>query len=329
MKINQSRKQGGSVAISAQASGEELKNALDYAYNTFALNIGLKVSPGQTIEEAAKSTLGIADLTPQIQPYLEERLIALAVDKSGIMPAFEPESAILSQPKSGSGICLDFTIVPKPTFELSSYEPVSISVVRPVVFDEDIEREMAVYEPIMGDFDDPDKNQKLRALVTQKLEDLSASTFLNQKRQAVSIELAKRLEGDIADEIMLAQFADLLDGLKSQLRSNNIPFADFLQEHGGEENVNMLLMWQAREVLRQGYALDALYRHEKLSVSEADIDETCCAISGMDDARKARENARAMGKMHSVKEAAQRFKATDWALERAEITVRDRSPLET
>ena len=159
-------------------------------------------------------------------------------------------------------------------------------------------------------------------------EDLNAQSFLNQKRQAVSIELSKRLEGDVPDEILRAMFADLLDGLKAQLKSQGTPFSEFLGEHGGEENVNMLLMWQARETLRQGYALDALYRHEKLSVSQADIDETCRTISGIGDPRKAREAAHAMGRMHVVKETAQRFKATDWALERADISVRDQTPLD-
>ena len=328
MKVKRSCQQDGSIRLEAQTSAFELRDALDYAYRAFSESIGLKPSPGQTIEEAAQATLGLSDLTPQIQPYLEQRLIALAVDKSGIFPAFLPKTAALSQPKSKMGICLECNVTPKPAFELSSYDPVSISVVKPVMFEEDITREMAMYENVLDDFDDPDKREKLRNLIVQKIEETNAQTFLNQKRQAASIELAKRLEGSIPDEILRSMFMELLEGLKTQLKSQGTPFANFLEEHGGEENVNMLLMWQARESLRQGYALDALFRHRKMKITEADVDSTACAIANLADPIKARENARAMGKMYAVKEAAQRFKATDWLVETAEITIRDQSPLE-
>lgn len=328
MKVIRSRQRDGSIKLAARTTAAELEAALDYAYGAFAKSVGLVPAANQTVEECAWETLGLTDLTPHIQPYLEERLIALAIDKSGIMPAFAPKTATLSQPDSGLGIALELAVVPKPEFELSSYEPVSISVVRPVVFEDDIEREMASYESLLESFGDPDKREKLRNLVVAKLEDLNKQTFANQKRQAVSIEISKRLEGEIPDEIMGAMFAEHMEGLKAQLRDQGTPFADFLEEHGGEENVNMLLMWQAREALRQGYALDALYRHEGLKVTDSDINSTCCAMSGLDDPVKARRNARAMGMMHAVKEAAQRFKAADWLVDRADITVRDRSPLE-
>ena len=328
MRVKRTRQQDGTVKLSAQMTAEELKKALDYAYGAFASSMGLQPDPSKTVEEAARDTLGITNLSPYIQPFLEERAASLAIDESEIMPAFIPKSVEFSQPKSGKGIDFECIVMPKPSFELSSYEPVTISVVKPHVFEEDVEREMATYEGFMQDFDDPDSREKLRSLVIQKLEDLNAQSFINQQRQAVSIELAKRLEGQIPDVIIRNMFAELLEGLKTQLRSQETAFSDFLTEHGGEENVNMLLMWQARESLRQGYALDAVYRHEKLKITEEDIDATCCTISGLDNPTRARETARAMGKMHVVKETAQRFKASDWAVEQAEVTVREQSLFE-
>lgn len=329
MKVTQSRLEDGRIELAAMASSEESRLAIDYAYAAFARLASLQVEEGQTIEEAALTKLGIHDLSAHVTPYAIEHLIPIAINKSGIQPAFTPHAhdARIESSDAGS-INFTFTVTPKPHHELSSYDPVAISVVEPVLFEEDVEREMEQYQSLMNSFDDPDKSKKLRVLVIDKLEHLNAQSFANQKRQAVAIELAKRLEGDLADDIVQQTFLDSLKQLQDKIIAQGSTFKDFLEEHGGEENVDMLVMWQAREALRQGYALDAVYRHEKLAISETDIRNACCTITGIQDSVQAYNQVAMAGKTYVAIETAQRFKATDWLIGKAVITVREQSPLE-
>ena len=54
-----------------------------------------------------------------------------------------------------------------------------------------------------------------------------------------------------------------------------------MQSQGGEQQFGMILMMQTREMLVQGYALDALFRHEKMTLTDEDI---ALAVDIADDA---------------------------------------------
>lgn len=136
-------------------------------------------------------------------------------------------------------------------------------------------------------------------------------------------ELSKRFTGSIADELYEHTQADLMQNFHAQLKQQGLTMEQFFEQQGiGEQQFSMSIMMQTREILVQGFALDALARHLKLEITDEDIEETFKAMAPGKE-KEARREFEATGRMYLIKEAAQRMKANKWLVETAEIKVED------
>ena len=72
---------------------------------------------------------------------------------------------------------------------------------------------------------------------------------------------------------------NLMSNLRMQLQQQNMTYEQFIEQQGGEQQFNMMMMMQTREMLVQGYALDALFRHEKMVLTDEDIEAACRSMS--------------------------------------------------
>ena len=73
--------------------------------------------------------------------------------------------------------------------------------------------------------------------------------------------------------------SNLMNNIRGELQQQGKSWEEFLEENGGEQQVGMMLMLQTREMLVQGFALDAVFRHEKLVLTDEDIEATCRSIN--------------------------------------------------
>ena len=102
--------------------------------------------------------------------------------------------------------------------------------------------------------------------------------------------VAFRTRTGIQDEVYEAMQQTLVSNLRGQLQQQGIPFEQFVQSQGGEQQFGMIMMMQTREMLVQGYALDALFRHEKMTLTDEDIDAACRSMNPQNpDAVKRRD----------------------------------------
>ncbi|MDR2106897.1 MAG: trigger factor [Coriobacteriales bacterium] len=132
-------------------------------------------------------------------------------------------------------------------------------------------------------------------------------------------ELAKRFKGTIPDELYEMTRDDIVRGLQQNLKAQGRTIQDFIQEQGGgEQQFSMQLMMQTREVLTQGFSLDALARHLALDLTDEDIDETFHLMAPGHE-KEARMEFELTGRMYQIREAALRSKANKWLVETAEI----------
>ena len=137
------------------------------------------------------------------------------------------------------------------------------------------------------------------------------------KLYAVPAELAKRFEGTIDDELYEFTARNLRARIQEDLRQQGISLEDFLkQQHLDEQSFAMQIMLQTRETLRQGFALDALARHLKLTVTDKDIENTLEAIAP-DNKEEARMRFEGSGHIYLLTEAALRDKANKWLCDTA------------
>lgn len=142
-------------------------------------------------------------------------------------------------------------------------------------------------------------------------------------RQAAAAEVAKRFQGKIADEVYEATRGNLVNNMRRELQGQGKTWEEFVEENGGEQQLGMMLMLQTREILVQGFALDAVYRHEKLSLTDADIDEACASINPQASPKQIRQQFEQNGSGFALRESAERLKANKWLVEHAEITYVD------
>ncbi|MDR2491925.1 MAG: hypothetical protein LBD25_00440 [Coriobacteriales bacterium] len=134
---------------------------------------------------------------------------------------------------------------------------------------------------------------------------------------AVASELATRMEGSIPDEVYEHTRGEIISNLMAKLKHENKDMKQFLQQQGiDEQQFSMQVMLQTRETLRQGFSLEALARHLKMSVTEQDIDAVLRRMApGKED--EARRQFEGSGCSYQLREAALRNKANQWLYDTA------------
>lgn len=142
-------------------------------------------------------------------------------------------------------------------------------------------------------------------------------------RQLAASEAAKRFKGSIADEAYESARANLIDTIRLQLKQEGKTWEAFVEENGGEQQFSMMLMLQIREMLVQGFALDAIFRHENLSLTDEDIEAACLAMNPQMNPKKMREQMTKAGQGFALRETAERLKANNWLVEHADINYQD------
>ena len=137
MKVTEKKIEDGLIELTAAAATAEVAQAFNVAHYSFCASMGVEVPQGQTPAQAAEEKLGIKDLDSVSQQMAIDYLVPFAVDKRNLCPAFPP-TPIIDQPiKRGQVFEFKVQVTPKPDYELTSYEPVSITV-PPLNFDDSL-----------------------------------------------------------------------------------------------------------------------------------------------------------------------------------------------
>ena len=128
--------------------------------------------------------------------------------------------------------------------------------------------------------------------------------------------------GHIPDEVFEGTRTKITNDLRQQVSSQGIRWEEFVSRNGGEEQVERNIFMQTRQSLVQCYALDAIFRTQGLKVTEQDIKDVCEQINPQlpDEARKMMEE---QGYGFSLRESAERYCASKWVVEHAQIAYKN------
>lgn len=135
MKVTEKKLADGVIKLDCEATAIEVNNALKEADEAFAMQMSVRPAPGKSIEELAKEQLGISDLDKIVEPNAIEVLVPRALDRRNLVPAFPPKATPTVKFERGKKFTFTLNVTVKPTYELTSYEPVEITV-PPFTFDE-------------------------------------------------------------------------------------------------------------------------------------------------------------------------------------------------
>ena len=163
--------------------------------------------------------------------------------------------------------------------------------------------------------------EDLRSEIRRSIEHRDSEQYEAYKRQMVASALGERFEGKIADEVYENARDNLMKNIRMGLQQQGMSWEDYVQQNGGEQQMNMMLMLQTREMVVQGYALDAIFRHENLGLSEDDIDEACHMMAPQVNPKQVRQQIENEGKNFVLRESAERLKANKWAADQAKVTI--------
>lgn len=428
MKVTKKKVEDGKVMLEALASPAEVDKALHQAQLKFAMQMGLRPQKDKTIAQVAEEKMGIRDLDSIVSSSAVDYLLPFALDKKGITPAYPPEALPSSTLRRGKEFSFRVNVMPKPEFELTSYEPVSITVppyeandaavqkqlddiadryatyvkdecephpvekgnhvllsieaveggkrleglstpgrtysvglgFMPDGFDENIigmmpgETKSFTFEGPGVDKNGNEKTETVECTVTvielQKrvlptIDDEWVKTYMpmyksydefkaevekqvngedrrmydEYVRNAAAAKLAERFRGRIDDAIYESMRDTLMKNLRQNLEQQNMTLDDFIEQNGGKQMFDMQLMMQTRQSLIQGFALDALFRHEHLVVTDEDIDEACELMSPRNP-KAARRDMEENGRNFALREIVERYCANKWLVDHAEIT---------
>ncbi len=183
----------------------------------------------------------------------------------------------------------------------------------PVVDDEWVKKNMPMYKDVAD----------MRKKIGDEVNKERMRYYEDYKRNCAAKKLAERFDGKIPDEVYDGAMRDEKKTLRQQVAQAGVSWEDFVKEQGGDQQVNMMMMISMRQNLVQGYALDAYYRHEKLSYTEDDLNEACFQINPRDP-KYARRQMEKNGLGYALREAAERLRACKRLVETATITEREK-----
>lgn len=178
----------------------------------------------------------------------------------------------------------------------------------PAINDAWVEKYMPMYNSV----------EALKEAMRSQVDQGQRFEYETYKRQRAITELATRFQGRISDEVYEAMQQTLMNNIKAQLQQQNIELKDFIEQNGGEQQFSMMMMMQTRQTLVEGYALDALFRHEKLAVNDDDIMEAAASMNPQNPAG-VKEQMEKGGCSFILRESAERLKAAKWLLDHADV----------
>lgn len=146
-------------------------------------------------------------------------------------------------------------------------------------FDITVDEVAKVEPPVLDDdfargFDYRDLAHFREVLAERVAQERSAELGQLREKRARE-ELAKRLVGNVPEALASAQALRMLETFKLQMKQQGVEFSEYCGYLGiGEQDVLEEMRAQAADDVRENLALEALFRHLGLAVSEADRRKT-------------------------------------------------------
>ena len=166
----------------------------------------------------------------------------------------------------------------------------------PVINDEWVAKNMPLFRDMAA----------LRGSMMDQMSRQGKQQYDDYVRQVAASELARRFQGRIADEVYESMQQNLMNNLRMQLQQQGMTYEQFVEQQGGQQQFSMMMMMQTREMLIQGYALDALFRHEKMVLSDEDITAACRAMNPQQNPKMVRQQMEQNGRGFALRETAER-----------------------
>ena len=142
MKVVKKKQADGHIRLDATASTAEVSQAFNQASEQFCAQMNIQPERGKTPAQVVSERLGIKDLDAVVMQQAAEMLVPHALNKFGIIPAFQPRPQSQTPLKRGKAFQFTLDVLPKPTFELDDYSPVKFRAQEYAPDEEEVDRQI-------------------------------------------------------------------------------------------------------------------------------------------------------------------------------------------
>lgn len=345
MKTETLRADGDAVIYRVEADPSEVEAAYVDGLEGFIQQFQLTELEGATPEQKIINAIGEDQGAQAIESAVIGYFIPLALKQMNVIPL--SSSDILEKDTLVKGKPFSFTmsLIPKPEFELTDYAPFTVTVPEPPeVTDEDIDAQIQMLaqqfaeqsrtsesDPVVVPaVTDTWVQQTMGAMglntvaeLRQAFRENSERALQEQYQQLVLDALLEvyfdRFNGEVTDAMVQSMTQDMVEQFKAELVQNGTTIEQYCQSNGiTEELIAERLSEQAKNQLVQGFILDAVYRHEGLSIDVPDLMAMVHMLSpGNEEATF--DLMDKTGRTFLLKEGAERNKALAWILENNKV----------
>lgn len=168
-----------------------------------------------------------------------------------------------------------------------------------------------------------DSVEKLREEVGKSIEMQKAEALGRLKERRALAKLAERLEGEVPEALVTEKNNELLQDFYRQLQQRQLDFDAYLQAVGVDfAKFQEDMQSQAKDLVAEELALEALFRAQGMEITDADIDDEFRRAVEEDegtDPVALRARWESSGLMAMLREGIRRSKAARWLVDNVNV----------
>lgn len=311
----------GMVRLTVTASVGEAARSVESAQAALVRSTGGDPADSAAVERARK-LIGPMDFAQGVVSFARQRLLSLAMMRTGILPFLAPHFMDGAAPEPGKPFAFDVQFLLRPQAELTSYGPVEVEVpVLAEVTEEEVDQAIeAVMGGVISFAQIPEEARasfdRLRDQAREQVRLEHEATRLRQLMDLCTDELVARL----AEQPPLRYVELLRNQMANQFAANmeqsGTSWAEYIARPDYDEEAFKRAMTQdAIRSLTRGLALDAMAAHEGITL---DVDDIVAALGPVARGNEA-VAAQAMldsGQLPQLCEVARRGKTAEFVARR-------------
>lgn len=325
------------VKVSAEVDADTVSKELNVQYKKYANKYkfpGFRAghAPRPVIDNAVGKETVYLDATEEI---LNDAYHVL-IEQESLRPVGEPnfegkENEMLVEDKKP--FKFEFELEVSPVVELDSYEPVEAYLPPTEATAEDIESQIDLYkgyagveggeeltEEIIKEKMGFESEEKLREAIQGLVENEKKGALPRLKEDVVSLKLRERVQVEPTDEMVDYINNVLLNEMFQNLQQYGMTFDQYLASRKmSSDEFYDDVQKQAVDEAKTRMALDAWVRHFGLATTDEDITEEF-EKAGIKDVEKTKKQWAESGRLWRLREAIERSKAVENAVENARFT---------
>lgn len=325
------------VKVSAEVDADTVSKELNVQYKKYANKYkfpGFRAghAPRPVIDNAVGKETVYLDATEEV---LNDAYHVL-IEQESLRPVGEPnfegkENEMLVEDKKP--FKFEFELEVSPVVELDSYDPVEAYLPPTEATAEDIESQIDLYkgyagveegeeltEEIIKEKMGFESEEKLREAIQGLVENEKKGALPRLKEDVVSLKLRERVQVEPTDEMVDYINNVLLNEMFQNLQQYGMTFDQYLASRKmSSDEFYDDVQKQAVDEAKTRMALDAWVRHFGLATTDEDITEEF-EKAGIKDVEKTKKQWAESGRLWRLREAIERSKAVENAVENAKFT---------